>query len=320
MKRIFIIIVLSIVSIMLGLLWFQDSNLPINKVDDTQKNVVLITKMRYGDYWETVVKGAEAAEREFGVNLVYDAPNEEGDIEGQIAMVDSYINGSTDSIVLAASDYEALVPIVEKATSFGIRVILIDSHVNTNKYYKSFSTDNFQAGVQVGNSVLDLVGKDGKIGIVSFVKGSENAIQREKGLKSVMQGTNIEIIDTMYCMSSIELAETLAMVFLDKEVDAIVGLNAIASTGIGRAISHNDTAFGVGFDSTNEEVTLMDQGFIDTTIVQNPYGMGYLGVKYAVVDDEDYTEKDNAIDTFVITPDNMFLKENQKLVFPFNVD
>jgi len=155
---------------------------------------------------------------------------------------------------------------------------------------------------------------------VSFVKGSENAIQREKGLKSVMQGTNIEIIDTMYCMSSIELAETLAMVFLDKEVDAIVGLNAIASTGIGRAISHNDTAFGVGFDSTNEEVTLMDQGFIDATIVQNPYGMGYLGVKYAVVDDEDYTEKDNAIDTFVITPDNMFLKENQKLVFPFNVD
>jgi len=320
MKRVFIIIVLSIVSIMLGLLWFQDSNLPINKVDDKQKNVVLITKMRYGDYWETVVKGAEAAEREFGINLVYDAPNEEGDIDGQILMVDSYINDSTDSIVLAASDYEALVPIVEKATNYGIRVVLIDSHVNTDKYYKSFSTDNFQAGVQVGNSILDLVGNDGKIGIVSFVKGSENAIQREKGLKSVMHDTDIEIIDTMYCMSSIELAETLAMVFLDKEVDAIVGLNAIASTGVGRAISHNDIAFGVGFDSTNEEVTLMDQGFIDATIVQNPYGMGYLGVKYAVVDDDYYTEKDNAIDTFVITPESMFLKENQKLVFPFNVD
>ncbi|MCH4888570.1 substrate-binding domain-containing protein [Acidaminobacter sp. JC074] len=320
MKRVIIIIILTIFSIVLGFLWFQEINPPVSKLDDKQKTVVLITKMRDGDYWETVVKGAEAAEKEFGFNLVYDAPNEEDDIEGQIELVEKYINDSVDAIVLAASDYEALVPVVEKATDYGIRVILIDSHVNTQKYYKSFSTDNFDAGVQAGEAILELVGNDGRIGIVSFVKGSENAIQRERGLKSVLQDTNIEIIDTMYCMSSIELAETLAMVYLDKEVDAIVGLNAIAATGVGRAISNNDIAFGLGFDSTNEEVTLMDQGFLDKTIVQNPYGMGYLGTKYAVLDDDDYLDKDNKIDTFVITPDNMFLKENQKLVFPFNVD
>lgn len=321
MKRVIITIILIISSLILGYTLYNQSEIPLSQINEEQKTVVLITKMRYGDYWKTVVKGAEAAEKEYGVHLIYDAPNEEDDIEGQIAIIDKYIGEGVDGIVLAASDYEALVPIVEKAYQNGIRVVLIDSHVNTDKYYKSFSTDNLEAGKQAGEKLVELLDGKGKVGIVSFVQGSENAIQREKGLTEVLsKSPGIEVVDTMYCMSSIELAETLAMIYLDKDVDAIIGLNAIAATGVGRALANNPSAIGIGFDSTEEEITFLDQGFIDATIVQNPYGMGYLGVKYAAVEDDDYPDKNNRIDTFVITPENMFLKENQKLVFPFNVE
>jgi ribose transport system substrate-binding protein len=269
-----------------------------------------------------VVKGAEAAEKEFGITLVYDAPNEETDVDGQIEMVEFYIDQGVDGIVLAASDFEALVPIVEKAHNLNIPVVLIDSHVNTNAYLKSFSTDNYEAGKQAGEMIVDLAGAEARVGIVSFVRGSENAMERERGLKAILKSyPNIEIIDTMYCMSSIELAETYAMIFLDKKADVIVGLNAISSTGVGRAIRTYGDAIGIGFDSTTEEITMLDQGILAATIVQNPYGMGYLGVKYAALEtDDDYPEQENRIDTFVITPENMFLKENQKLVFPFNVE
>lgn len=321
MKRIVMTIFLIICSLILGYTLYNQSEIPLSQIEQAQKTIVLITKMRYGDYWKTVVKGAEAAEKEYGVHLVYDAPNEEDDIEGQIAIVDKYIEKNVDGIVFAASDYEALVPIVEKAHHRGIRVVLIDSQVNTDKYYKSFSTDNLEAGKQVGEKLVELLGGEGSVGVVSFVQGSENAIQREKGLNEVLsKHPKINIVDTMYCMSSIELAETLAMIYLDQEVDAIIGLNAIAATGVGRALAGNPSAIGIGFDSTEEGITFLDQGYIHATIVQNPYGMGYLGVKYAAVDDDDYPEKNNKIDTFVITPENMFLKENQKLVFPFNVE
>lgn len=49
--------------------------------------------------------------------------------------------------------------------------------------------------------------------------------------------------------------------------------------------------------------------------------MGYLGVRYASIgNDGQYKEQDNTIGTSIITSKNMFLKENQKLVFPFNVE
>jgi len=319
-KRIFILI-LAILILFTIYYINRDSSIPFVDINDEPKTIVLITKMRYGGYWQSVVKGAEAAEKEFGVTLVYDAPNEETDIEGQIEMVNFYIDEGVDGIVLAASDYEALVPAVERATSMGIPVVLIDSHVKTDQYYKRFSTNNFEVGMQAAEVILDLAGPDARVGVVSFVRGSENAMEREKGLRHVLDKyPEVQILDTKYCMSSIEMAETHAMVFLDQEVDVIIGLNAIATTGIGRALSLYGDAVGIGFDSTIEVLTLLDQGVLDATIVQNPYGMGYLGVKYAAMIDDEYPEQENYIDTFVITPDNMFLKENQKLVFPFNVE
>lgn len=322
MKRLIIVVILVTITIGIGIAFYNDSVIPLSEIEVNQKTIVLITKMKYGDYWKSVLKGAEAAEQEFGITLVYDAPNEEDDIQGQIDMVEFYIDRNVDGIVLAASDYEALVPVVEKAFNNGIPVVLIDSHVNSNSYNKSFSTDNYLAGKQAGESLIDLAGEDAKIGIISFVKGSENAIQRERGLKAVLEEyPNIEIVDTMFCGSSIEVAETFAMIYLDQEVDAIIGLNAIASMGLGRALNRHKDAIGIGFDTTLEEITFIDQEIIDATIVQNPYGMGYLGVKYAAIgSDEAYPDKDNKIDTFVISSENMFLKENQKLVFPFNVE
>lgn len=285
------------------------------------KHVVLITKMRDGGYWETVVKGAEAAAEELNIKLTYDAPNEEDDVEGQIAMVERYIEAKVDAIVLAASDYEALVPVVEKAHGLGIKVNLIDAHVNTDAFYRSFSTDNYRAGQQAGEAIAELLEGQGTVGIVSFVKGSENAIAREQGLSDYLDRYDqIQVVDTKYCMSSVELAETHAMIYLDQHVDLIIGLNAIAANGVGLAIEHYGEAIGVGFDAAEHTILHLDKGYLDATIVQNPYGMGYLGVKYAVIEDQKNSEKEQSIETFVITTENLFDKENQKIVFPFDAN
>lgn len=321
MKRIIFIIVLLVIAISLSMALMNNTSINLSDIDSESKTIVLITKMKDGDYWKSVVKGAEAAEQEFGITLIYDAPIEENDIEGQIEMVDFYIEREVDGIVLAASDFKALVPVVEKANNRGIPVVLIDSSVDTDAYYKSFSTDNYLAGKQAAEELIEMVGSWARVGIISFVQGSENAIARENGFRDALSNYDqIEILDTKYCMSSIEIAETHAMIFMDQEADVIVGLNAIASTGLGLALERHKDALGIGFDATSDEIVLLDSGALDATIVQNPFGMGYLGVKYASgVEDYEYLDKDNLIETYVITKDNMFDKENQKLIFPFNI-
>ena len=53
-------------------------------------------------------------------------------------------------------------------------------------------------------------------------------------------------------------------------------------------------------------------------VVQNPFNMGYLGVKYALdVLNGDKVPKSVDTGSTVIDRENMYLPENQKLVFPF---
>ena len=324
MKRLIIVLIILLMAVSMVYISFKKINISMKDLEENQVRIVLITKMKYGDYWKMVKRGAESAAKEFNVELIFDAPNKENDIEDQIELLDYYISQKVDGIVLAASDYNLLVSKVNEAFEAKIPIILIDSNVNTDNYLKSFSTDNYNAGKKTGEEVIRFAGDNVKVGIVSFVKGSENAIQREKGLRDyLLSYSNITILKTNYCMSSSYLAEEITEKYIyDDKVDVVIGLNAIASIGMGNVVEKDKSVIAIGFDTTLEEITHLDKGVINATIVQNPFGMGYLGVKYAFYgykgNLKEYKDKDVLIDTFVITKENMFLSENQKLVFPFN--
>jgi ribose transport system substrate-binding protein len=73
-----------------------------------------------------------------------------------------------------------------------------------------------------------------------------------------------------------------------------------------------------GFDSSMDEIALLEDGYIQATVVQNPFNMGYLAIQTAL-QVSDGKKVNSRIDTgsVVITKENMFTKENQKLLVPF---
>jgi len=105
-----------------------------------------------------------------------------------------------------------------------------------------------------------------------------------------------------------------------RDIDAIAALNADSTVGVARAIEKRGLAGKiriVGFDSTPDEIEFLERDVIDALIIQNPFSMGYLGVKYAV-DTMNGKPVPKIVDTGsrVINKDNMYLPENQKLLFP----
>nr|HPJ22157.1 substrate-binding domain-containing protein [Clostridia bacterium] len=96
-------------------------------------DIRVIVKKQNHDFWAVVEQGALAAEREFGINVDYVGPASEEDITGQIRMVEAAIEDKADAIVLAAIDYNLLVPVAEKARDAGIPVIIIDSNINSDR-------------------------------------------------------------------------------------------------------------------------------------------------------------------------------------------
>lgn len=318
--KIFIVTMLFFIIIVINIF-----NKKINIIDEyNKKDVYLILKVRDGDYWNTIKTGAETAAKEFNVNLICNSPDDEEDVAGQIKLVKNAIRNKADAIVLAASDYEELTDVIQIAQLKGIPIITIDSEVNTKIYTSFVGTDNFEAGKKAALKLIDISGKNCNVAIISFIKGAGNGDMRESGfLNEVAKYPNIRVVAKEYGLSDPNLSAALTRKVLKEvsHVDAIVALNTIASTGVAKAVEQMDLKGKIKvitFDSTQKEIEYLEKGVIQATVVQNPFSMGYLGVKYAY-DSINRVRVPKRVDTGskVIDIENMYNPENQKIIFSF---
>ncbi|MCA1951246.1 MAG: substrate-binding domain-containing protein, partial [Treponema sp.] len=102
---------------------------------------------------------------------------------------------------------------------------------------------------------------------------------------------------------------------------AILAMNEISVIGAAQAIEQAGMAGKVklfGFDNSLSEIQFMERGVLQATVIQKPFNMGYLAVKAAIAA-VNKIKQARFIDTgsVLITPNNMYLPENQKLLFPF---
>ncbi|MFC5467950.1 substrate-binding domain-containing protein [Cohnella suwonensis] len=276
------------------------------------------------EFWQVLVDGVNEAALEFDVNVEISGMKTETDVDGQIALVEKAIEENPDAIVLAANDYDRLVPVAEKADKKGIELIIVDSGIRSDKPRSIVATDNFKAGREAGQELLKQLAGKGKVAIISYVKNAASQFDREKGVRSVLEASpDIELLDTYYAESSEEKAYVKAKQLLADNADivGIVGLNEPTSVGTGRAIREmklQDKVTLIGFDSSFNEITLLDEGVMKATVIQRPFQMGYLSVKTAV-DAVLGKNVQRVVDTgsLVITKQNMYEEENQKLLFPF---
>jgi ribose transport system substrate-binding protein len=291
---------------------------------DPQKNIALILKASNGDYWKTVRMGAEAAAKEFNVNLSIASPDREEDVKGQIELVNQAIKDGADGLVLAANDFKSLAEVTDRAADRDIPVITIDSEVDSAKVRSYIGINNYEAGQKAGQKLVELVGDKGRIAVMSFGKGAKNPDQREQGLlDELSKHPQIQVAGKEYCYSDPKLCGELTEKLLanDNRIDGLAALNAISSMGAATAIQKlglTGKVKVITFDNTPEDIGFLQDGVIQATIIQNPFSMGYLGVKYAVeAMDDKKTPEFVDTGTKVIDQENMFWLDNQKLLFPF---
>jgi ribose transport system substrate-binding protein len=313
------IVILTILTVFNGCYKRQSNN-----ASNERKTIDFIVKMKGGEYWNMVKQGVNEAASEFDVNVNFIAPDDEQDIYQQEKLVNLAIERKVDAIVLAATDYLGMVEVTEKAAKNKIPVIIIDSSVNTDKVSSKVSTDNLEAGKIAGERLVELIGENSKVAIISFVKGSESAQKREEGVMSAFsKHKGINVVAKEYCYSSERLAmsQTKTILNLNPGLDGIVALNSSASIGAAEAIE----ALGlegkvklITFDSTLMGIQYLEKGIIQATVVQNPVAMGYLGVKYALMAATGSKIPSNVeVTSKLIDKNNMYVPENQKIIFPF---
>lgn len=292
--------------------------------NENRLKIKIIVKKNDADFFNVVRMGAEAAGKEFNVDVIYDGPGNEKDIAKQVNMVQQAINDRFNAIVLAAADYNKLAPVVEKAANQNIPVIIIDSQLNSDRIKGFIGTDNIDAGNKLGSTLVSRVGTNCRIAVMNFIKGAASSDLREKGLYEVVgKYPQIKVVSNLYCNSDESLAFELTekVVKENPDLDAIVCTNAYGAVGTARAIEKGKLSGKIkiiGLDSTPEQADFLEKGVIEALVIQNPFNMGYLGVRYAIdsINNKPVPQSTNTGLT-IIDKDNMYLPENEKLVFPF---
>jgi ribose transport system substrate-binding protein len=298
------------------------------KPAEKKLKIAVIPKGTTHEFWKSIHAGAVKAARELNVEIIWKGPQKEDDREQQIQVVQGFLTSAVDGIVLAPLDAVALVNPVREATRAGIPVVIIDSGLDAEAgtdFVSLVSTDNYQGGVLGAKRLGELMEGKGNAIMLRYQEGSASTDRREAGfletLKREFPGINI-LSDNQYAGATTETGMQAAQRLLSQfdDVQGFYAPNESSTFGALRALEQDGRAgkmVFVGFDSSEKLVQGMKEGKIHGLTLQNPFKMGYLGVK-TLVDHINGVEVEKRIDTgaVMVTPENMEDPEIKQVLLP----
>ena len=272
--------------------------------DGEKPYVALISKGFQHQFWQAVKSGAEQAAEEFDVEITFEGPDTEADVDQQIQMLQTALDKSPAAIGFAALDSQAAGPLLQQAKDQNIPVIAFDSGVESDIPLTTAATDNLAAAAEAAKHMAEAVGHEGKVALVVHDQTSVTGQQRRDGFVDYMEENEpgIEIVDIQYGggdqAKSADLAK--AIIAANPDLKGIYGSNEGSAIGVVQAVKElgidPTQLVVVGFDSGKAQMDAIRDGLMLGAITQNPVGIGYETVK-AAVEAIDGTQLQKTIDT-----------------------
>ena len=275
-------------------------------------NACLITKTDTNPFFVKMKEGAEAKAEELGITLNSYAGKIDGDVETQIAAVESCIAAGAKGILITPSDGAALAPIIGQAREAGALVIALDTPFEGDVADATFATDNFLAGELIGKWAAAKMGdtSDAKIALLDL-NASEISVdyQRDNGF---LQGFGVDIKDPTdigdeddprivgndVTNGNEEGGRTAMENLLQKDsgINVVYTINEPAAAGAYEALKSmgmESQALIVSVDGGCPGVQNVKEGIIGATSMQFPLLMASMGVEAIAAFAADGTKPEN---------------------------
>jgi len=293
--------------------------------------IAVIPKGTSHEFWKSIHAGAVKAQRELSTNgaeveIIWKGPLREDDREQQIQVVEGFTSQGVNGIVLAPLDNHALARPVEEAKSAGVPTVIIDSALESQSIVSFVATDNRKGGMLGADRLGELLGGKGKVILLRYAEGSASTEEREAGFLQEMKQKfpNIQLISTdQYAGATRDTAKRASENLLNRFGDDVQGIfcpNESTTAGMLSALQDAGKAgkvMFVGFDTSQSFIDAMRAKQLHGIVVQNPFNMGYLGVR-TMLESLQGKPVEKKIDTGVtmITLDNLDGAETQTLLHP----
>jgi len=256
--------------------------------DDGAMTIAIVSKGFQHQFWQAVQAGAESKAEELGVEITFEGPPTEADVEIQVEMLTNALARKPDAIGFAALDSRAAAPLLEQAKAADIPVIAFDSGVESDIPLSTASTDNKAAAAEAAKHMAELVGGEGKVAMVVHDQTSGSGIERRDGFIEWMEANapDIELLEPQYGggdqATSADI--TRSIITANPDVKGIYGSNEGSAIGVIAGVKESGVKdiVIVGFDSGKAQIDAITSGAMAGAITQNPVGIGEQVVDAAV--------------------------------------
>lgn len=288
--------------------------------------IAVIPKSTTTLFWKSVKVGAKlGAAALSGVEILWNAPTAEDNIDQQISILEQCSTEDISGIILSPIHRDVLAGSVSKAMNKKIPVLIFDSALKgtPGKDYICFvGINNRKAGNLAGKHLATLLKGSGKVVLLRHIKGQANTTEREEGfLEAVSEYPNIKVIvKDCYSGGTVDEAKKASKSILNRllEADGVFCPNELSTVGMLVTLQEAKIAGKikfVGFDTPSSVVEALKKGEISAVIAQDPARIGYQSVKTIV----DYIRGKKIptnidIDVQIVTQENLNNPEIQKLL------
>ncbi len=252
--------------------------------------IAVIPKGTTHEFWKSIHAGAVKAARELGIEVIWKGPLKEDDLKSQIDLVQRFTAQRVSGIVLAPLDSKGLRGVVKDARQNSVPVVVVDSALDSQDSVAYVATDNRAAGRLAGERMGGLLGHKGALLMLRYQEGSASTHEREQGfIDAIQKYPEMRIVsDNRYAGATVESAYSasesllLAQAAAQGHVQGVFTPNESSTFGMLLALEKAGLAGKlkfVGFDASQKLLAAVRADKLDGLVVQNPFQMGYLGVK-----------------------------------------
>ena len=297
-------------------------------IAQTKPTISVIVKDTTSPYWQAVLAGARKAGQDLGVNVIELGAQSESDVSGQISILAKAVASNPAAIVIAPAEFAALGKPIDEAAK-KVKIIGIESAADTKAMTSLVATDNVNAGRVAADALAVAITKssadtEGDVVMIASMPGVPSLDQRAKGFKEVVTAkykaldiTAEKVADgkpaTVFGIMNDLIANTgdLRGVFVSDPITAQAVSQAVVEK------KTNDKINIVGVGSDEKLVKFLRDDVIAGLVVEDPFRMGYDGVKTALAASKGEQVSAN-IDTgaTLVTKANMSSARSQELLKP----
>ena len=256
--------------------------------------IALVMKTANNPFFIEMQKGAEAAAKKLGVNLIVQAAEREVDVEKQMQIVENLIQSKVAALCITPSGSREIVPVIDKANRAGIPVLIVDTRVDAKALSDSngkiatfIGSDNYEGGKIAGEYIVKRLGSRGKVAVLEGIPGHETGDSRVRGFRDALKAApGIEIVASQTANWERDQGFNVFQNILQShpDVQAVFACSDLMALGAVEAIAaakKTGQIIVVGFDALAEAREAIQRGSMDATVAQFPSTMGELAVENA---------------------------------------